>query len=364
MTMNANAAKYLTKWQIFFILTGVVIDIGILSVPNDVVEIANQDGWISVAIGMLYPLYITFAAAAISKLRPKEDILDITKSCFGKLLGTILYLIMALVFLGYLIFTISGVVNFLRAYIVDFISPLRFFSIFLLLSGYCAVKEERILSEVSKIVLFIAGGILIIPLYAARYGSITNIQPVFEAGLYKIGLASTKTIYSYTGIEVLFLILPLAKSYKDIKSAGIMTSLCCCFFYLYITAAGICYLSPEILKKTMWSTVYIVESIRLPIINSFRLVVLVIWNLVVLKAAAINYHYCAQVIVKAFNIKNSFKIFVLIYPIAIILSMFLDNETIRRSIVNMLVPYITGYGVLYVTLVLIAIGLKRGRTNE
>ncbi len=54
-----------------------MVGVGILSLPKYVVKIAKQDSWISVLLGTLNPLYITFVTSYIRKKHPKEDILRI-----------------------------------------------------------------------------------------------------------------------------------------------------------------------------------------------------------------------------------------------------------------------------------------------
>ncbi len=50
-------------------------------------KIAKQDSWISVLLGALYPLYITFVTSYIRKKHPKEDILDLSKKFMVIYLG-------------------------------------------------------------------------------------------------------------------------------------------------------------------------------------------------------------------------------------------------------------------------------------
>ncbi len=64
-----------------------MLGVGILSLPNDVIKIAKQDGWISVLLGAIYPLYMVFIATYLSKNYPKDNMLTLSKKFFGKILG-------------------------------------------------------------------------------------------------------------------------------------------------------------------------------------------------------------------------------------------------------------------------------------
>ncbi len=91
--MVNNEEDFLTEHQLTLILIGCMVGVGILSLPKYIVKIAKQDSWISVLLGALYPLYITFVTSYIRKKHPKEDILDLSKKIYGNILGKILNLI-------------------------------------------------------------------------------------------------------------------------------------------------------------------------------------------------------------------------------------------------------------------------------
>lgn len=77
--MVNNEEDFLTEHQLTLILIGCMVGVGILSLPKYAVKIAKQDSWISVLLGTLNPLYITFVTSYIRKKHPKEDILDLSK---------------------------------------------------------------------------------------------------------------------------------------------------------------------------------------------------------------------------------------------------------------------------------------------
>lgn len=78
--MNINRDNELTEMQFTLILIGSMMGVGILSLPNDVIKISKQDGWISVLLGSVYPLYIVFIANYLGKNYPKENMLMLSKN--------------------------------------------------------------------------------------------------------------------------------------------------------------------------------------------------------------------------------------------------------------------------------------------
>ncbi|MCS4463814.1 spore germination protein [Clostridium botulinum] len=81
--MNINRDNELTEMQFTLILIGSMMGVGILSLPNDVIKISKQDGWISVLLGSVYPLYIVFIANYLGKIIQKKYAYVETK-IFGK----------------------------------------------------------------------------------------------------------------------------------------------------------------------------------------------------------------------------------------------------------------------------------------
>ena len=51
--MQIEKKNLLTPNEVTFILMGIIIDVTVASLPNDVMVAARQDGWISVLIGAI-----------------------------------------------------------------------------------------------------------------------------------------------------------------------------------------------------------------------------------------------------------------------------------------------------------------------
>ncbi len=117
--MKNNRDNELTEMQFTLILIGSMMGVGILSLPNDVIKIAKQDGWISVLLGSIYPLYIIFIASYLGKNYPKENMLILSKKFFGKIFGNILNLIFILYFIIISTKVAADVSNVLHIYMVQ-----------------------------------------------------------------------------------------------------------------------------------------------------------------------------------------------------------------------------------------------------
>lgn len=349
--------------QGFYLLTGIIISVGILSLPNSVVKISAQDGWISAAIGSLYPFYIVIMAYLLKKADHKDDILAMSKIVFGKFFGSFFNLLFGVMLLFYLCAASSAICDFLRTYMIDFISPFEFYLLFFICVLYGALKELRVLSDISKVLFYFVVIVLFMPLASLKYGSILNLLPVTEISINRIIRGSFYTIFSYSGIEIILLIINKIDKPVKIKKAGLLATAFILFTYTYITFTTIFYLSPEVVVKILWPATYVVESIRLPVINSFRLAIIFAWLIVVLNSISLLYHFSGEIFLTVIKIKK-WKLCYALYPIAILGAFLFGNVAKRRMIVDNICPYFALYMVMYVTLIFAGLLWKVWRYGE
>ncbi|MGK0467093.1 GerAB/ArcD/ProY family transporter [Clostridium sp.] len=144
----------ITSNQLFFILLGCIIGMGITSLPTDVVRISKQDGWISTIIGGIYPLYIVLASGIIIKRHPDNNIMDLSKAYFGKIIGNVFNLLFMFAFLSYIVIVISGSSNQLRAYSIYFMPHFKLVMIFVAIACYASIKGLKVLARFATIIFF------------------------------------------------------------------------------------------------------------------------------------------------------------------------------------------------------------------
>ncbi len=152
--MNINRDNELTEMQFTLILIGSMMGVGILSLPNDVIKISKQDGWISVLLGSVYPLYIVFIANYLGKNYPKENMLMLSKKFFGKILGTILNLIFILHFIIISTKVASDVSNVLHIYVVQFLDKWSMLIVMYCIIAYAIYGGTKTVGKLNEIIFF------------------------------------------------------------------------------------------------------------------------------------------------------------------------------------------------------------------
>ncbi|APH14505.1 spore germination family protein [Clostridium sporogenes] len=304
--MENKSNNVLTTNQTMAIIVGSMIGIGILSLPGDLTKIAKNDGWIGVVIGSLYPFYIVLCAILIFKDNSyhNTNIVEISKNYFGKILGSVFSFVFALQFFIYIIITTAGISNLLRVHLVLFLEQYKLAIPILLISVYAASKGIKALGIINEIIFYAAIPLILITFLAIKQGNILNIQPILGAPFSSILKASIETVYSFLGIEFIFLIVPLMEDKTKIKSCFLKSTSIVVVVYIWLSFISIYYLGPDVAKNLYWPTLSIAETIYVPGISNFKLVFMFLWNSIIFQTIANQnyfFYYSLSNILKKIN---------------------------------------------------------------
>ncbi|MGU9537931.1 GerAB/ArcD/ProY family transporter [Clostridium tepidum] len=296
----------LTGNQVIATIVGTMVGIGILSLPASLSRIAENDGWIGVVIGSLYPFYILLCAVLIFKDTPyyNMNILEISKNYFGKILGDILFFIFSFQYFIYIIIATADISNLLRVHLVGFLEQYKLAIPILLISVYAASKGIRALGRINQIIFHLSIPLILITFIAIKKGNILNIKPIFGTSFSSILKAAIETVYSFLGIEVIFLIVPLIKDKNMIKSSFFKSALIVVIVYIWLSFVSIYYMGSDVAKNLYWPTLSLAQTIYIPGISNFELVFMFLWISIVLQTIANQnyfFYYSLSSILKKIN---------------------------------------------------------------
>lgn len=357
---SSKKQSYLTVSQFALIIFGSIVGVGILSLPNGVVEISHQDGWISTLIGGLYPMYIVIIASFIGKKFPNDSILTLSKKYFGRLLGGTFNLIFATYFIFIAAMIANYYSNLIRSYLNGFLTTFKIIVILFICVIYAASKGLKVLGRISEICFYLTICAVLVPIVALREMNLTNIYPVFGSGFSSIVKGSMKSAFAYSGGEIILLIYPFLKEKNKMLTSSIISvalaiviSVWCVFITTY-------YLGPDIVNKSFWSFLSVMASISISAINNYRYIFMYLWSIIIFKSVSI-YGYGAIFIIKDFAHKIQAKwIYLLIYPLFVYLAFKYGNEINRQSISDNVIPWYIIFNLLYMTVIAIFVFFKGG----
>jgi spore germination protein (amino acid permease) len=345
-------------------LVGTMVGIHIFNLPNSLVADTYEDAWISLVLAALYPLYMSMLAIYLISIYPNENILTLSKKCMGNFFGSIANFIFLLNFIIGTISTVSGINNIYRVYAVEFLKPLIIVSLILFVSGILAYTGLKSLARVNTLAFFILLIVLSATIASLTKGSYLNLFPLFKSSISNIEKGIKDASFSYLGIELLFLIYPLAEKNSSIKKSILAASAITMCIYLLVIELCIYYYGSDILLKSTWAFVTITESLSIPIINNFRVVFASLWLPIALKEAS-NYFYACELIIRDFlrNIKRE-NLITFIYIVLLCITMNFVEHTNRIHFLNITMPLRILYNTMYISVICMIITVKRMKIND
>ncbi len=342
--------QMLTTYELSFTLVGCIVGAGILSLPNTVVGIAKQDGWVSIIIGGVYPLYIVLIGGIIIKKYPNNNIMDLSKAYLGNILGNTLNLIFMLQFLLYAVAAMAGSCNTFRAYSIPFMTHFKVVLVFVLIVLYASTKGLKVLARFSVLVFYLLCIVLSASLISIKEGSLINLRPLFGVSTGKIIKGSIESAFSYGNMEFLLVIYPYVMDKKSILKTSLKTTFVIITMYTYIVTSAIYYAGPDLLPKQLWPFLLLAESVKIPVINNFRFVVIFIWIIIAFKTVSLQFYAATKVLNNITKI-NRKTVCILLLPFLFTFSFFMKNEVVRRDFLGGIMPKVTMFNILYVTLI-------------
>lgn len=356
--MDKTKNNLLEESECIAIIVGFIAGVGILSLPNEVVQDAKQDGWISVIIGGVYPLFLALLSTYYAKKHPNEDILVLSKKYLGVLLGTLCNIVFLAQFSIYFLGVASGMSNVYICHVTAFLTPLKIFIPAILIATYLAQKGIKVLARINIIGLYTMVICTFTLLASLQRGNYLNLFPVFESGYKNILKGSLESTYAYGGMEGIFLLYPFLRNKDKIISAVYKSTFIIISLYTWTTFISIYYLGYKVTSKTLWPVLLVTEGVNSPIINSFRFIFLFLWSLSIFRMLA-NYQYAITYILSfVLKVKDKSKLYWFTVPIAIYLCIKVGNEVQRRAFLGYIIPKITLFNLAYISIIAILIFIK------
>lgn len=357
--MDSNKKRGFDESTLLYILTGTIINMGFLYLPSSVGIYAKQDGWITIIIASIYPLYIALCSIYLKYKHSDENILALNNKYFGNILGTFCNFVFIFQFMLFLCSSASATFNFIKAYTSIPINNVTFVLMFLIIGAFTANLGMNVLIKISGFIFYLIIPTFLTGLSVLKYGSVLNLLPVGSSGFKNIFLGSFNTIYAYGGMEALLIIYSNYKDKKKLTKYSLLTTLFIIVIYTMITLLIGIYWENPLVQKTLWPSIYIVESIRNPIINNLRFFLLYFWTIVTLKSISLYFYFINEILSYTFRKFKINDFYLFIYLLAIPLSLAFKNEIIRREISGKLIRYIVSFNLVFLTLIVILTLLKR-----
>ena len=362
--MNKTQNIFLTPIQFTTIMTSALIGGAILYLPTRIAVVSKQDSWISCLFGALYPLYIVIIANYMCKKFPRDNILKLSKKCFGKIFGSILNFIFISFFLFELTAELSRFSFMYTVYSTPFLKSYQLLLVTLIPIAFISYKGIKTLGRFHEVGFVIAIFSIFLLLPVLKYGCLLNLLPVFGSGVISIIKGSKETASSYSGMEMIFLLYPFLQDSKKLLKCGLVSTAITTSIYTLIVLATIFYLGVESTQTYLWPVLSLSDSINIPIINSFRFIFIPIWAFVIIKCITTYYFAVSYSLNQSVKKISAQKFTLLLYPFIIIISLLYKNPTTQRDYSSKLITIYVIFNLLFISAIAIIIHFKKGDNIE
>lgn len=347
----------ITRGQYIAILLSSLIGIGILSLPSEVCKIAKQDGWISVALGVIMPLYLLLIASYIHRNMNYEDFANITKKLYGQFLSSFIFMIIGASALIYHISIIANYTDIMKSSIGEFIPKIVIIGIITFLTISTSRNGLTTIGRQSEISLYFIIPLLLLPIIFIPKGNITNVQPFFSSGK-NIFSATPKGLLAYSGPEIAFVILHFITNKRKPYKAAMIVSSIIVFLYTFTVFITIYYFGWKLTSKINFPLLFMYELIKVPILSDSKALFILVWSFAIFITCNIYQFSICYYGSKIFNCEYK-KISNIIFIIIFILTSYTSyNDDFKTKIIEPMLPYLSLFIVIFAGITFILVALK------
>ena len=274
--------KNITSYGLFSTFVATIVGIGIFSYPRELVELVGTDAWIETFfIGALCFLIIRF----IWKVESINNYMEFTalvKRNLGGVFGGLVLIIFSGTLLFYVSISMRTFVEVIKMYLLEK-TPTEILLIITILCGIYLVSggigSVIRFNEVSLFIMFIP--LIVILLIASTLGDYTNILPIFHNKPVNYINSLRFSTFSFSGMEILFLIIPFLRDKEKGKKTINKGILIITIFYSIVTLFVIAIFSKEHTKMLIWPTITMIKSLNVPgaFIERWEGIMMALWIL-------------------------------------------------------------------------------------
>lgn len=284
MEVNIKIKKNLgiRAFQLFFIIIGAQIGVGILAAPRYIFEYSHQDAWVSVLIAFLYMLVVLSAMFIILNQYENADIFGIQVDIFGKWFGKLLGGIYILYFVASLLSILLSYIEVIQLFIYPTMPSFVMGLLLLILIVYSVLGGIRVVVGVVFLFVLLSPWVFILLYDSITRMEISHFQPMFDASITDLLKGARTTSYSFLGLETLFIIYPFIENKENAKIPAYLGVVASTFLVLITTIISIGYYSPNDFELMDWPVLSLFKSVSFSFMERFDYFVIAEWMMVII----------------------------------------------------------------------------------
>jgi len=359
--LSLNNKISLRQLQALLILN--IFGSGVIVLPRRITSMANQDGWILIAIATVFALISVFLMTTLAKMFPHDSFVAYTRKVFGK----------AFSFLITLLFVFKILVNGsleLRLFGEIVKSTLLFntpfyviFACLILTSAYLATKGYESRARISEILIFV----VFIPLafvfgIASVDTDFSNLAPIFTTSASTLIYGGFFSTIAFSALPLGLITFPYLNSTKNIFKQVSIAVLLVGAFMLIVCMITISKFGAVETARQMWPVIEMMDVIDIPgaFIERQDALIMSIWIISVFCIISASLFFSSLLLKDIFK-KGSHRTYVFVCSAIIFITAFIPTNIV--SVFKILDFMFITFGVAFLFIIpflLILVGKFRG----
>lgn len=359
--------EFILPFGIFSTIVVTVVGVGIFAFPRNVAKFVGGDGWFIAAIVGLISFLLLYLIYFIVDKNDYQNFNNILQNNFGKVFGSIFALFFAAYTIFIIILGIRVFVEVVKMYLLEK-TPAEFLIVVTILTALYVIRggiESLIrFNEISFWIMFISIGIVL--LFSLSSADFTNILPVMTHSFGEYFQALKFAIYSFTGFEILYLIMPFCKNKKLIKRSLVKSMTFITLFYIIMFIFTIAILSKEQTVKLLWPTITMVKAINIPgaFVERWDGIVMSLWIIFFYTTFTNEFYFISDIFKNTFRLKSIKISSAIVVPLLYVSSLYPQNIADVYRLSSKYMPMLAGINLVVLPLLIMILTFLRQRKKE
>lgn len=356
------ADKHITDKQILVAIPSFVISTGILSLPQSLAsDSLGSDGWISLLIGGLFAVSLTWAIAKLTSSFPNQSFLSFASLIVTKPVAIVLTFLFSIISLNVTAMQIREIADISKHYLlretpVEVIS-LTFFLLIIYAVSSSRIGIFRLNTLFLPFILIIAIVIILFNIHLFNFG---YLSPSFETGLNGYLYGVEHSMLSYAGFGLLWFYISLVKKPQKTPKMAAAGMLIPIILYILLYLACILVFGASVTSNLQYPTIELAKIVEIPggILERFESIFFVIWVMAIFNTTTMSLDIAVFALNSIFKNISKIKITLFLAPIAYAIGMFPHN-IIQVNALSRLVSFSTTSYSIFILILLFTIAKIR-----
>lgn len=271
----------ITFMQYIFLIHGIQVGVGVLTLPRELAEKAGTDGWISLIIGWVFSTLGSLIIIQVMKNYPNGTIIDLITHYFGKWCGKIAAFIFILyfAFIGSIIFVREGL--FIQFWILPQTNMIILILLLSIPSLLIVRNNITILGRYAELVFFLTTWMFFFYFNPLKEAHWLHLLPIIKEGWLPILTAVKTTVFSFLGFEIAFFLYPFLQQKHKASIGIVIANTLTLVIFLIVTIVAFAFYSPDEITQYKEPTINLLKIVEFKFLERLEIVYLSLYIFVI-----------------------------------------------------------------------------------